>query len=216
MSAGELAQLVRRNCLTFRTHQSRSQRSAAHGRRPGAARGDGRMRATQDTAAAALPFTVARTPGPTTTGDCSRDPLLPQRPAGGVFRCSGSTSTRPRSAAASFRGVGSAAPVGAQLPRALVFEAREFRRRAWLFRSGGDRSRGSNADPSRPAAVANRRRGAGNAWGVTLGQRLGSATCHRFDRCGREAGGVQCRRGTGRRSWWWTCGDGQLWPDTSR
>jgi hypothetical protein len=165
MSAGELAQLVRRNCLTFEpTSRDRNDLQLMGADQALLAAMDECAR--RKTPRRPPPVTVARTPArpPPATPPPPAPPAVLQ-----VQRIDVHASAE-RSGFVS--GGGQRGTVGAQLPRALVFEARDS---AGALLSGQAVTfTGINAT-IQPAAVATDAVGQARV-GVTLGQRLGSAT----------------------------------------
>jgi hypothetical protein len=169
MSAGELAQLVRRNCLTFEpTRRDRNDLQLM-----GA---DQALLAAMDECARRTiprrppPVTAARTPA---RPPAATPPATPPPPApSAVFQVQRIDVHASAERSGFVSGGGQRGTVGAQLPRALVFEARDS---AGAPLSGQAVTfTGINAT-IRPAAVATDAVGQARV-GVTLGQRLGSAT----------------------------------------
>jgi hypothetical protein len=169
MSAGELAQLVRRNCLTFDpTSRDRNDLQLMGADQALLAAVDECAR--RKTTRRPPPVTAARTPArpPPATPPATPPPPAPP-PVFQVQRIDVHASAE-RSGFVS--GGGQRGTVGAQLPRALVFEARDS---AGAPLSGQAVTfTGINAT-IQPAAVATDAAGQARV-GVTLGQRLGSAT----------------------------------------
>jgi hypothetical protein len=169
MSAGELVQLVRRNCLTFQpTSRDRNDLQLMGADQALLAAMDECAR--RKTPRRPPPVTVTRTPirPPPTAPPASIPPPTP--PA--VFQVQRIEVHASAERSGFVSGGGQRGTVGAQLTRALVFEARDS---AGAPLSGQAVTfTGINAT-IQPAAVATDAVGQARV-GVTLGQRLGSAT----------------------------------------
>jgi len=167
MSAGELAQLVRRNCLTFDpTSRDRNDLQLMGADRTLLTAMDecARRKAPRRAAPVTVVRTSVRPPPPA-------PPATPPAPPP-VFQVQRIDVHVSAERSGFVSGGGQRGSVGAQLPRALVFEARDsagapLPGQAVTFT-------GINAT-IQPAAVATDAAGQARV-GVTLGQRLGSAT----------------------------------------
>jgi hypothetical protein len=169
MAAGELAQLVRRNCLTFQpTSRDRNDLQLMGADQALLAAMDECAR--RKTPRRPPPVTVARTPVRPPPAAPPATTLPPAPPA--VFQVQRIDVHASAERSGFVSGGGQRGTVGAQLPRALVFEARDS---AGAPLSGQAVTfTGINAT-IQPAAVATDAVGQARV-GVTLGQRLGSAT----------------------------------------
>lgn len=167
MSAGELVQLVRRNCLTFDpTSRDRNDLQLMGADQTLLAAIDECAR--RKTTRRARPVTVARTP---VRPPPAAPPAMPPGPPA-VFQVQRIDVHASAERSGFVSGGGQRGTAGAQLPRALVFEARDS---AGAPLSGQAVTfTGINAT-IQPAAVATDAAGQARV-GVTLGQRLGSAT----------------------------------------
>jgi len=158
MLPGELAQLVRRNCLTFLpTDRDRSdfERLGADRYLLGAVSDCARRTTVQRTAPSAPPVAAVRAAPP--------PPAVRQPPPAAAVSAA-------RSGFAS--GGGQRGSVGAQLPRALVFEARDSTGRPLSGQTVTFTGINARIEPASAATDAAGQTRAG----VTLGQHVGSAT----------------------------------------
>ena len=163
MLPGELAQLVRRNCLTFLpTDRDRSdfERLGADRYLLGAVSDCARRTTVQRTAPSAPPAAAVRAAPPP---DAAPPPPPVRQPPPAAVSAA-------RSGFAS--GGGQRGSVGAQLPRALVFEARDSTGRPLSGQTVTFTGINARIEPASAATDAAGQTRAG----VTLGQHVGSAT----------------------------------------